>query len=241
MELLNKLIDFNNSLFYNEDKVIFCVIDGGIGSGKSTLLNRLRKIKQIGHRRVTIVDEPIDAWRELKDENGTPILDLFYSNPSKYAFPFQMAAFISRFEILRKAMLDNPQGIIISERSLYTDKMVFAKMLYDSGNIEAVNYSIYLKWFDVFANQYPITKSIYIKTNPEVCLSRIKQRGRAAETNIKLEYLESCHDYHEKMMNTASSSCPCNEQLVLDGNNDITQNANIFENWIEEIKEFIVN
>ena len=241
MDFLNKLIEFNNSLFYDEDKPIFCVIDGGIGSGKSTLLNRLRRIKQIGHRSVTIVDEPVDSWGELKDENGTPILELFYANPTKYAFPFQMAAFISRFENLKKAMQANPQGIIISERSLYTDKMVFAKMLYDSGNIEHVNYSIYLKWFDVFAGQYPITKSIYIKTSPDICLERIKQRGRLAEVNIELQYLESCHDYHEKMMNTALSSCPCDDQLVLDGNIDVTLNTHIFDDWIQQIKEFIAN
>ena len=38
--------------------------------------------------------------------------------------------------------------IIITERSLHTDRMVFAKMLYESGLIEDVNYQIYLKWFD---------------------------------------------------------------------------------------------
>ena len=34
--------------------------------------------------------------------------------------------------------------IIITERSLYTDKHVFAKMLHDQGKIEDVCYQIYL-------------------------------------------------------------------------------------------------
>lgn len=241
MDFLNKLIQFNNQLLFDDDKLIFCVIDGGIGSGKSTLINKLREIKQIGNRRVTIADEPVNDWKEIQNEQGVAILELFYSDPKKYAFPFQMAAFISRFEILRKAVEENPNGIIISERSLFTDKMVFAKMLYDSGNIEHVNYSIYLRWFDVFANQYPVNKSIYIRTSPQICLERIKKRGRTGESNIELTYLESCHDYHERMLNTASPSCPCLDQLVIDGNIDITKNGNKFEEWIDEIKDFLLS
>ena len=46
---------------------------------------------------------------------------------------------------IRKEIKKNPNAIFISERSLFTDKLVFAKMLFDSGNIELVNYKIYLK------------------------------------------------------------------------------------------------
>ena len=38
----------------------------------------------------------------------------------------------------------NPDAIFITERSLFTDKYIFAKMLYDQGKIEDVNYQIYL-------------------------------------------------------------------------------------------------
>ena len=56
-------------------------------------------------------------------------------------------AYISRLAILKKAVDENPGAIIVTERSLYTDRYVFAKMLYDSGNIEEVDYLIYMKWF----------------------------------------------------------------------------------------------
>ena len=51
-----------------------------------------------------------------------------------------------------KDIRNNPNAIIICERSVFTDKEVFAKMLYDDGKIEEVNYQIYLKWFDEFIN-----------------------------------------------------------------------------------------
>ena len=45
------------------------------------------------------------------------------------------------------AIKANPNSIFITERSLLTDKYVFAKMLFDQHKIEDVNYQIYLKMF----------------------------------------------------------------------------------------------
>ena len=73
---------------------------------------------------------------------------------------------------------ENKNVVIITERSLYTDKMVFAKMLYDTGKIEHLNYQIYLNWFDTFASEFPINKIVYVQTKPEICHERI-EIGRA--------------------------------------------------------------
>ena len=43
------------------------------------------------------------------------------------AFPFQMMAYISRLSLLKNAIRENPDSIIICERCLQTDKYVFAK------------------------------------------------------------------------------------------------------------------
>jgi hypothetical protein len=59
-----------------------------------------------------------------------------------------MMAFISRLSILKKTMKENKNCIIITERSLFTDKFVFAQMLFDKGKIEDVNFKIYLEWFN---------------------------------------------------------------------------------------------
>ena len=56
-------------------------------------------------------------------------------------------AYISRLNLLRKTIEENPGKIIISERSLSTDKYVFAQMLYDSKNMEHIEFEIYNKWF----------------------------------------------------------------------------------------------
>jgi deoxyadenosine/deoxycytidine kinase len=220
-------------------------IEGNIGSGKSTLLANLKKhFDENSH--IIFLKEPVDEWSKIKDENGTTILEKFYADQNKYSFPFQMMAYISRLKILRDTIQnikdkdENTKYVIITERSLYTDKMVFAKMLYDTGKIESINYQIYLNWFDTFANEFPINKIIYVKACPDTCHQRITVRNRDGENNIPIDYLKSCSDYHDDMLNKDLPICVCKDQLVLDGNHDIYKETNILDNWIETIENFII-
>jgi deoxyadenosine/deoxycytidine kinase len=190
---------------------------------------------------VVFLKEPVDEWETITDENSTTILEKFYENPSKYGFSFQIMAYISRLDVIRKEIKKNPNAIFISERSLFTDKLVFAKMLFDSGNIELVNYKIYLKWFDTFAEDFPVSKVIYVNTDPEICHMRIEKRSRTGESNIPLEYLQNCHKYHNNMLDVNSVDCVCKNQLVLNGNIDMYENKEQINEWIEQINTFINN
>jgi YesN/AraC family two-component response regulator len=102
---------------------------------------------------------------------------------------------------LKEAVEKNPGSIIITERSLYTDKYVFAKMLFDSGKIEDVNYKIYNKWFDEFISDLPEHKFFFIKSDPTKSKERINKRKRVGEDNISIDYLSSCEKYHLEMYN----------------------------------------
>ena len=150
-------------------------------------------------------------------------------------------AYISRLDVIRKEIKKNPNAIFISERSLFTDKLVFAKMLFDSGNIELVNYKIYLKWFDTFAEDFPVSKVIYVNTLPEICHQRIVKRSRTGESNIPLDYLQNCHKYHNNMLDTNSEDCICKDQLILNGNIDIYENKEQIIEWTDQINTFINN
>jgi deoxyadenosine/deoxycytidine kinase len=230
-------------------------IEGNIGSGKTTLLSNLKRYFEY-NKDVIFLKEPVDQWDAIKDENGVGILEKFYEDQDKYAFSFQMMAYISRLKLfkeeierLRKEAESQETDIfasdedrfvtIITERSLFTDKMVFAKMLYDSGKIEKINYDIYINWFDTFAKEYPVKKVIYVNTEPEICHERIVTRDRHGENNISLDYLVNCSKYHDEMLDVTSESCVCEDQLVLNGNCDIYKNTNVLEEWIKDIEEFI--
>jgi deoxyadenosine/deoxycytidine kinase len=219
-------------------------IEGNIGSGKSTLLENLRNHYK-DNSNIVFLKEPVDEWEKITDESGTTILEKFYKDQDKYSFSFQMMAYISRLKILKDNINYyknlNKSIIFITERSLHTDKMVFAKMLYDNGKIEYINYQIYLNWFDTFSNDSSLNKVIYVKTCPYNCHNRIKKRSREGEDTISLEYLKSCHTYHENMLDNQNKECVCNNQLILDGNIDIYEKKEYLSKWINEINDYIFN
>jgi deoxyadenosine/deoxycytidine kinase len=220
-------------------------IEGNIGSGKSTLLANLREHFK-DNVNIVFLKEPVDEWAKIKDKNGITILEKFYADQEKYSFPFQMMAYVSRIKELRNTVKEQKKNssnpfVIITERSLYTDKMVFAKMLFDTGKIEDVNYQIYLNWFDTFSDEFPVHKVVYVKTAPEKCHKRIVKRSREGEDNIPLSYLKSCSFYHDNMLDKNLSTCVCETQLVLNGNVNIYENTKQLDMWIEEITQFIQN
>lgn len=205
-------------------------VEGNIGSGKSTLVNILKDHYK-NNKHILFLQEPVDIWETIKDKDNKNIIEKFYSDQSKYAFSFQMMAYISRLSILKKAVKENPDKIIICERSLFTDKNVFAKMLYDSNCIEEVNYQIYLKWFDEFISETPLSGIIYVKAEPEVSHSRVLKRSRQGE-DIPLSYLQQCHTYHEEWLSNYKNI------LVLTANEN-KENINDYNEWINNINKFI--
>ena len=137
-------------------------IEGNIGSGKSTLLSHLKhSLSAENVPQIIFLQEPVDEWENIKDEQGNTMIQKFYGDQTKYSFSFQMMAYISRLALLKKSIEENPNAIVITERSLFTDKFVFAKMLYDSKKMESVEYQIYLRWFDNFVNDFPTNFTIY--------------------------------------------------------------------------------
>ena len=203
-------------------------IEGNIGSGKSTLLRHLNSVSSLKNNKPKwiFLQEPVEDWENIRDKEGTTMLQKFYNNQEKYAFSFQIMAYISRLAKLKKAVDENPGAIIVTERSLLTDKHVFAKMLYDSEKIEEVNYQIYQKWFDTFVNDYPISGFVYVNTEPTVCCERVNKRSRNGEDTISIEYLKSCHEYHSQMMDIQ------NDVLTIQGNKEFEDEKH---NWTLKI------
>ena len=115
-------------------------IEGNIGSGKSTLVHNLQSHFKNKNINAIFIQEPVNIWNSIRDNNGT-ILEQFYKDQEKFSFSFQMMAYISRLSVLKNAIKQNPNAIIITERSLYTDKFVFAKMLYDNKKISDIDFS----------------------------------------------------------------------------------------------------
>jgi deoxyadenosine/deoxycytidine kinase len=213
-------------------------VEGNIGSGKSTfvkaLQNYFNETNEFNKKKIYFLQEPVNIWETIKNNDGENIIECFYKNQHKYAFSFQMMAYISRLSLLRKAVQEG-YDYIFTERCVNTDKNVFAKMLYDSGKIEKINYEIYTKWFDEFIKEFNNFHYIYIKTDPDKALERINKRDRQGET-IPLEYLTECNKYHNNWLETIKLT----NIIVLNGNIDRNNNDS-YNEWFDIINTFISN
>ena len=212
-------------------------IEGNIGSGKTTLMENLKEYYK-DNSKIIFLREPVDEWSTIKDISGATILEKFYQDQQKYSFPFQMMAYISRLNVLRatlNTLEKDKKYVIITERSLNTDRYIFAKMLFETCKMEDVCYQIYLNWFDTFSAEFPVDKIVYVKTSPHICHKRINKRDRKGEEVIPLSYLDCCNEYHEQMLNKYSQNI---EKMILDGNIDINENQDQLKEWITQINAF---
>jgi deoxyadenosine/deoxycytidine kinase len=209
-------------------------VEGNIGTGKSTLLAEL-KSRYAADPSICFLEEPVGVWNTITDASGVTILEKYYADQKRYAFSFQMMAYISRISLMRAALKENKYRLIIIERSVYTDSAVFAKMLFDDQKIEDIEYTIYRTWVNEFISDFPPVKFIYLQASPEVSLQRVGIRARPGEV-IPLEYLQSCHQYHEDWLLAANNPTPV---LLLDANVDVKNDKSSLEKWLEQIEVFI--
>ena len=244
---------------HQPQRAVIVSFDGNIGSGKSTtgieyeqyVKMRMRKAADGAdgadtteattvfptitsfEDEICFLDEPVGEWNKVCDKDGVNILTNLYKDIRANAFKFQMMAYISRLALLRKAIQNPKIKLIITERSVETDRNVFAKMLYDVGDISHDEFQIYTMWFDEFLTDVQLSGIVYIHASPSVCIDRIKQRSRPGEI-IQSDYIQRCHEYHENWIH--SKKCPL---LELPANEDVIGTPRLLSERMEKITEFI--
>ena len=165
--------------------IVFISIEGNIGVGKTEYLSIL-KSRFVDNKKIVFVDEPLDLWLELKNDDETNILENFYQNMTRWAGVFQFNARFSRILKIKEAIEKLPHGgVIISERSTLGDYFVFAQMLYDDKIMSKIEMDI-VKMLP----HMQLNAIIYINCPSEICIDRIKQRGRKEETDIDKSYID---------------------------------------------------
>ena len=214
-------------------------VEGGIGCGKSTLVKHIQEYCEKNKLRFLTIQEPVDIWTEIQNDQGTNIIEAFYKDQEKYSFTFQMMAYISRLQRIQESIeiaKNQNYDFIICERSLYTDKHVFCKMLYDEGKIDTYGYQIYNKWFEYFQSFMDSAKFVYLRANYNVCFERVQKRQRSGESSIGIDYLKKNNAYHDDWLLKNHDS---RKVMVLDGNQDCETNINLHDEYCKKIIEYL--
>ena len=213
---------------------IIISLDGNIGSGKSTLLKEIRA--QIPD--IYIVDEPVDQWTYLSDKNEKNILELFYEDKKRWGYTFQTCALLSRQKNMQNminhinTITSTPQ-IILTERSILTDKHIFAEMLHNTGNLSTIEWELYNNMFNIISQSYAVHGLIYLSTSVKTSKERIELRGRPEEDGISIEYLNDLHTQHEKWSKNFGSPIL---KLSTEPNILLNDNINDIKYYIQMLK-----
>jgi len=175
-------------------------IEGNIGAGKSTFLNEIEsKCRSRRVEGIRILKEPVDEWEKVTDGSKN-ILELFYEHPAEYGFPLQVLIGITTLRKILRELSDYPDTeLILSERSIMSSKLVFAKMLHHDGFMDEIEEEVYQMIFDNMPTWLVPKVMLYLNTKPNTCLERIGNRSRKGENKITIEQLERCETYHKIM------------------------------------------
>ena len=201
-------------------------VDGNIGSGKSTFC-RLFAEK---YNNIDICLEPVN---DITNKN---ILQNFYDDPKRWSYIFQNYAAITRVNNLTKP---TDKEIKITERSIYTDKNVFAKSLFETGQMSSIEWKMYNEWY-VWLENNLIEKMgkpsgfIYLRCDPEISYKRLKIRSRNEESTVSLQYLEMLHKAHDDWLLHKNKDI-----IVIDVNNDFENDDALKTIIINKIDKFI--
>ena len=187
------------STFFTITKMAVISLDGNIGAGKTTLLKKLKCIPD-----VYVIEEPVGVWEQF-NVNEKNILQHFYEDQRRWAYTFQNAAILTRIIHINNAIKENPgYKLYITERSILTDKFVFAKMLHKDKIIDDMEMQLYNMWFDNFGSM-DVAGILWLTTDVQTCIERIKIRGRLGEENISQEYLENLDRAHYEWLHLRSN------------------------------------
>jgi len=235
------IIFINIQKYLKSNEPILISIDGNIGSGKSTLIEFLKN-KCKNDKNISFLEEPVNLWISTIDDKNKNILEMFYEDKSRWSYIFQNFAFITRATILLNSIKENitytfsKRKIIISERSVETDKNVFAKMLYDDDFMTNLEYIIYKTWYKTLFPEIKVKNVVYVRTLPEIAYKRMLNRQRKEEASVPKSYIQMVHKYHDEWLtNNESDYNIC----YLDGNKDMDNNNSTMDDHYDKIAVFI--
>ena len=124
-----------------------------------------------------------------------------YQNPGKYTSRFQMAAAISKIQSLSDSPKPAKPAKLV-ERTLRCQEKVCIPLLVQNGFLEELDQSLLKHFFDMVRNNEGLRADviIYLRTSPEIALTRVRSRNRQGEESVSLDYLTDLHRNYDNWL-----------------------------------------
>jgi deoxyadenosine/deoxycytidine kinase len=162
-------------------KGVEVVVDGVTGVGKSSLV------------RIVSEEFGLKPFSEMfEDENR--LLNKFFHDRAKWAFPMQTNFLTNRFKQYRQAMR---VGQAVMDRSIYSDR-IFARMYLEYGYLKPEEYAVYNNLLETMLEHVvPPKLLVYLKVDTDEAIHRIHKRGRPDEVEVEREYWDHLNQFYE--------------------------------------------
>ncbi|XP_032060120.1 deoxyguanosine kinase, mitochondrial isoform X1 [Aythya fuligula] len=224
-------------------------LEGNIAVGKSTFLRLLGR----AFPEWRLVAEPVAQWQKVaagaEEAPGSGnLLQRLYQEPSRWSFTFQTFSCLGRL----KAQLERPAGpsapVRVFERSVYSDRYVFAKNLFETGHLDMLEWAIYQEWHSFLLQELgdraTLHGFLYLRATPQRCLERLQRRARVEERGVQLLYLQQLHTQHEHWLLERSTKVHFADMrhmpiLVLDVDGDFEQDAAMQDILMAQVESFV--
>ncbi|XP_054466894.1 deoxyguanosine kinase, mitochondrial isoform X2 [Anoplopoma fimbria] len=234
-------------------------IEGNIAVGKSTFARLLQSACPDWE----VVAEPVSTWQNIKSGTlkGTAaspqatvsnLLQMMYQDPQRWSYTFQTFSCMSRLRTQLQpppARLFSSEGtpVQVYERSIYSDRYIFALNMFELGCINSTEWAVYQDWHSLmveqFGHQVELEGIIYLRAPPKKCMERLERRGRAEEKGVKLDYLDKLHVQHEKWLVEKSTELHFEKLkqipvLQLDASVEFQSEPEVQEEFITKMRNF---
>lgn len=208
---------------YNIPRNAIITVAGTVGIGKSTMTNA--------------VADALNFRTSLEKVDTNPYLEKFYADFKAWSFHLQMYFLAERFKE-QKRMFEYGGGFV-QDRSIYEDTDIFAKMHYEKGTMDPVDYKTYTELFDAMVKTpyFPHPDVLIYLDGPfETIVERIQERGRPMEQETPLSYWEEMYKRYSAWINRFNA-CPVMRIDITEY--DLKERPEEVEIIIERIGHFI--
>ncbi len=163
----------------------FIAVAGNMGVGKTSLVEFLHA--QYGF-------EPV-----YEPFANNPYLDEFYADMGKWAFHSQAWFLTHKFRLHLE--LNENNGTIVQDRTIYEDAEIFATNLARGGQMSERDFRTYMELYEGMRRALqPPDLMIYLRCSVPAIRKRIRRRGRPSEQAIPLPYLKRLNARYDEWM-----------------------------------------